>query len=385
MAITEKYVTTTGAGAHDGSSEANALSWTELTTAMTGGTNPAAAGYRYNVKAGSYSSLSTATWTSDGTTVSPIIIRGYNSTIGDLDSQGRTSGNGALNTTNFPVLAFSNGAQFDASDARYVVFQNLKITGNYAGLFFLIAARSSAYRCYVSNASTDSTAAAIMLYSLYGAALDCDAEMTGASGGLAAIRMNDVGTIAGCRIISPHASGVRVSNGRGVLAFNVIPSPGVDGIEFVGTEVTDFLVCQNNTIYAAGRDGISVGNQAYTSPHIFINNHITDCTGYAFRSNYSGTANIAALFANNRTRDNGGVSLGFTDWLAGTAFSHVTTDTGGAATDYTNAGSNDLTLISAAPGKGVGLLPYTDIGALQRQESAGGGGVIGNNMEGGFA
>jgi len=58
---------------------------------------------------------------------------------------------------------------------------------------------------------------------------------------------------------------------------------------------------------------------------------------------------------------------------------HVTTDTGGAETDYTGAGSTpfDLTLIADAPAKAAGTVPYLDIGALQRQEPAGSSGSAG--------
>ena len=76
MAITEKYVTTTGAGAHDGTSEANAWSLTEAIAA-------AAAGNRVNVKAGTYTLGAGATFPA-GTVAAPIIWRGYSSTIGDL-------------------------------------------------------------------------------------------------------------------------------------------------------------------------------------------------------------------------------------------------------------------------------------------------------------
>jgi hypothetical protein len=101
-----------------------------------------------------------------------------------------------------------------------------------------------------------------------------------------------------------------------------------------------------------------------------LDNHITDCSGDAFVNPYAATADTPILAIRNRTRDNGEVfGSGFGDW--GTvALNHVTTDTGGAETDYVNAGSGDLNLISGAPGVGTSLMPYRNIGALT---GAGGG------------
>jgi hypothetical protein len=104
-----------------------------------------------------------------------------------------------------------------------------------------------------------------------------------------------------------------------------------------------------------------------------VNNMITDNGGYGIDGVEAAKAVFAAY---NRTRDNtSGADNLATDWLAATKYGHVTTDTGGASTDYTNSGSNDYTLISASPAKGVGIWPYRDIGALQRQESGGSGAV----------
>jgi hypothetical protein len=125
------------------------------------------------------------------------------------------------------------------------------------------------------------------------------------------------------------------------------------------------------------------GNADYTYPQLVIGNHITDSTGWGIDCGYDGTAQLAGIFIANRTRDNAsGAINGFDDWATGTSIGHVTTDTGGPETDYTDAGSNDYTLISAAPAKGVGLVPYMDIGGLQRQEPAGGGGMLQGNLRG---
>ena len=76
MAFTEKYVTVTGGGLHDGSSEANAWTFDEAVANVS-------AGDRVNVKVGNHTC--TAASTVNGTYASPIAVRGYQTTIGDLD------------------------------------------------------------------------------------------------------------------------------------------------------------------------------------------------------------------------------------------------------------------------------------------------------------
>lgn len=80
MAFTEKYVTVTGGGLHDGSSEANAWTLAESHT-------NAVAGERLNIKAGTYTNSSILNSWPSATNSSPFSMRGYKSTIGDLDDK----------------------------------------------------------------------------------------------------------------------------------------------------------------------------------------------------------------------------------------------------------------------------------------------------------
>lgn len=77
MAITEKYVTVAGGGLHDGTSETDAWTFTEAIT-------NAVAGDRVNVKLGTHACTTASTV--NGTYADPIYVRGYVSTIGDLDA-----------------------------------------------------------------------------------------------------------------------------------------------------------------------------------------------------------------------------------------------------------------------------------------------------------
>lgn len=108
MAFNEKYVTVTGGGLHDGSSEADAWTLTEAASNVAGGD-------RVNVKAGTYNLTSALGFLAGGGVTNPIAIRGYKTTIGDQDYTGsqRVAG------TDIPLIV-SNG-----SSARWY------ISGNY--------------------------------------------------------------------------------------------------------------------------------------------------------------------------------------------------------------------------------------------------------------
>ena len=361
MAITEKFVVVGGAGSHDGSSELNAWS---LSEAISG----ASPGNRINIKKGTYTRASQDLFTADGTTTAPIVWRGYNSSIGDLDGIGRDSGNGLLTTINFPAISYDAGYRANSSGANYNIFQCLKITGNYDGPLITMGNVSFIENCSVNNASTNAAATAITLQYAACASVNCDAITSGASGSLAAILLVGAYTTAyGCRIKS-KAAGIYVSGSRNgvVISNNVIDDVATWGIDL--SEITGVSYCVRvfgNTIYSAGSGGILGPNAAMTAPSLYLDNHVTDCTGYAFDSAYKSTAEVPAIFACNRTRDNSSGPIdGHDDW-ASTALNHQTTDTGGPETDYANAGSGDFNLISGAPGRGKSSMPYRDIGAVQ--------------------
>lgn len=387
MAIVEKYVTTTGAGTNSGDDEANAYAWSHVNDAMTaGGSLTASAGWRFNIKAGTYSISSTDTFTVDGTTASPIIFRGYNSAIGDLDAQGRNS-DGSLNTTNFPVLSYASATRLNATGSDNLIFQNLKVTvasTGFSGALLNLGVNNIAYRCYVDNISTNAAAVAIGMSNATISVIDCDAALTGASGGSGAIAISaSVARVIGCRVVLSQAAGITSTSSTGhiLIAFCTIANCGAGGIVYTSTTASTTFTLLCNTIDDITGDGFSHGNAAFTGVQVFIGNHVSDCSAYGFDCDYDGTGQLAGFFAFNRTRDNAsGAINGFDDWASASTLEHVTTDTDDAG-DFTAAGSNDYSLITAAPGKGTGFPRYADAGAMQRQEtSAGGGGPIMGGM-----
>ncbi len=377
MALNEYYVTDAGAGDGSGQpNEANAMSYATFTDFMvTGGTHTAAAGDRFNIK-GAITARTTTTdvWVNGGTVTSPVIIRGYNATIGDLTSLARTNGNGPLVTTNYPTISYTTGSiQITGS---FIIIEALSITsanvtagngtvklGTGANLFMK--------RCAIVNSSTNANAAGVGISGGRVSVVDSDVSLTGLSGGDACLAVGSNGNTRaiGNRLKGGPAIGIRASATGWVIAFNTIfVSTGV-GISITNTAGDNVVLY--NTIVGGGADGINVIT-ASSVPNIFIGNMITDNTGDGI--DMVSTAN-AAYLSNLRTRDNLSGTNNAGDWITATNYDAVTTDTGGPETDYVASGSNDYRLIAASPAVGAGNPLYAAIGALQRQQAAAGGGI----------
>jgi hypothetical protein len=342
MAITERYVTATAAGGGDGSSGSP---WT-LTEAFAS----AAAGDRVNIKVGTYTRTADDTVTPDGTAASPIVFRGYNSTIGDLDSQGRTAeGTGPLDTTNFPVIAYNSGYRLAASGATYTIWQNLKITGNVNNsLLHGSTTIAEVVRCYAENANTGGSTIGIAAQVM----IECDANLTGGSGTSGAFYVGEAGHAESCRVIASPNAGFVIAGRATFVDCTVVDSGGPAFlVNHTGTTITlpRLIHC---TVYSCGGDAVSIPDAAFTTPLVMIGCHITDGAGYAVNNLGSATRNLMVISARNRFRDNtSGNYNGFADWAAATSFGDVTT-AGSATADYQsyNGSPPDLRLKATAPG-----------------------------------
>lgn len=373
MAITEKYVSAAGSGSADGSSEANAMSWASMVTDINAGSK---AGNRYNVIKGAGAiarTTTTDTISGSGSSTSPIIIRGYTTTITD-GYQGRTSNNAALITTTFAVVTYTTGRL--SITGSWIITECLDITSAASAATLTGSPNGAVTRCKATNSGTNGSAAGITTSSntiVY----DNDAFMTGASGGNAAI-VGAAGARVACnRVTATACIGITTPNGVAVVVDNLIYACGGIGISKISTGSISFI--HGNTVVGGGGDGIDIVTGS-TVLDMITNNMITDNTG----NGIDGVSAANAIFAShNRTRDNSAADNSATDWLAATKYSQVTTDTGGASTDYTNTAGADYTLISASPAKGVGLFNFRDIGALQRQEPSSGGLLAPGGMTGG--
>lgn len=369
-AITERYVTDAGAGTGDGSSEANAMSFARFTDYMsTGGSFTAAAGDRFNIKGAiTGRTTTTDTWVNGGTITSPVIIRGYNSTIGDLTSLARTNGNGALVTTNYPTISYTTGGI--NVTGSFIIIEALQISGANAtsgsGVLVLSGTDIFVKRCYVFNSSTSVNANAIVTANTGSATreaiIDCDISLTGASGGNSAITMlavaGGVNRIIGCRVKGGPALGINMGGTTNFCVSNTVYSSGGIGIRdaAVGSSVIMY-----NTVVGGSSDGINVvtGN---ATVQILIGNMTTDNTGAGV--NMVSTAN-GAFASNTRLRDNGSTYGTAGDWLTATKYDDVTS--GAGTSDYIggSGSSGDYRLLPTSPGVAKGNPLFAAIGALQ--------------------
>jgi Right handed beta helix region len=371
MALTDRYVTTTGSGTYAGSTSSSTPM--SLATAFTS----AVAGDRINIQSGTYT-LSASYTLAAGTATNPIVFRGYNSTLGDLDTISRTSGNGALVTTNHPVLDWSATSGVRLNGGVFNICQNLDARVNFDGNGFILSNDSAIYNCKVSNSAGSASTSVALYLGQRAIAYGCDVNNSGTSPRSAIGTTDSQGFIAiGCRATCNGGSGFYASTttGTGVIAFCTIYGCKLHGIQIAAGPWCIF----NNTITkpsgAATGDGINIA--ANTFRNAIVNNHITDMAAYGI--NTVTTAN-ATFVAYNRTRGNtsGAVNLsGTTNWLLASILNHVTSGSG-TSSDYVDYTNNDFNLISTAPGKAAGQPLYLDLGALQRQETGGGGFVIGS-------
>lgn len=363
MAISEKFVSSAGSGSGDGSTAGNAMAWTAMVTQINAG---GTAGNRYNVL-GPISRGATDTISGSGTATSPVIVRGYLTTIGD-GYLGRTNGNGPLITTNMAAITYASTFLLSITGS-WILVESLNVVGTVNGRLALLTADSAITRCVVDNANTGANAVAIAL-STRSTAFNCDATLSGGSGGTAAIdAIGSGGRAVCCRVNGGPAIGIRLNTTRSHAVDNLIFACAGLGLSIATTGFEG--VIHGNTIADGSSDGLDIVTGT-TGLVVVTNNLITDNIGYGI----DGVSSANAIFAaNNRMdRNSGGATNMATDWLAATSYNHELTSVLVGA-EYTDHAARDYRLVSTSPAKGAGMFAYRDVGALQREEAA--GGVVG--------
>jgi hypothetical protein len=355
MAFTEKYVTPSGAGTNDGLSEANAFSWAQFITDFN---LQSAGGVRYNVKQGTYSGLSTATLTGDGTATSPLVVRGYKTTIGDATLP-RTSV-GLVDDSNMPHLQFNASARLAATGATYTVFESIRITSSNIAVL-VVGGNSLIFNCKLTNTGTNVVAEAMGDPS---DVVHCDLISSGTGGGL-----NSTGFVIGCRITSVSTNGIGIDYYGGLYSIigNLIVGFN-DGLNVGSAFAKGNFV--NNTIVGVNRDGIVISASATRSFQV-VNNHITGSGRYGINLN---TPNINFILLTNRFRNNtsGNFNTGG-DWAAIQQSLDITT-AGTNSDDFVDTATGDYSLKATASGAGKGYHRLLSIGAFGSAAGSGGGG-----------
>lgn len=360
MAITERYVTSGAAGGGDGSS---GTPWT-LTEAFAN----AVAGDRVNVKAdGTYTVSANLTGTANGTDDSPIIFRGYLTTIGD-GNNGHTS-TGYNDTTNMPTVSITSTATITTKD--YWILESINFVKTGTANNEAVAGDLACWfvNCVFNTDYSNTQSSCLKIADLWNVCFDCDFIHSGSTNGWGLEIANSNTRVIACRFDVTPTSGIMLyCYGGGWVAF---------GCPFKGTAASCIApqlgahsngTAINCTCYAANAKFLSLPDAATPDDvPALVNCSVTDSAQFCNNA-HSGTTAVPVFRAFNRTRDNTSADSGFGDWPE---YGAVTTDTGGAETDYTDAASGDFTLISGAPGEDAGFPAYADIGAYQGSAAGG--------------
>lgn len=319
--------------------------------------------------------------TAAGAIATPIDIRGYYSTRGDIDGGAWATWHnsyGFIDTTNMPTLALADTKALTLGTFTNVA--GLNITGNVSSGLILAGVGSyccTLYRCRVINASGNVAAKAVN-WSRPGLFVDCELSAATTSAG------NSVTTTAyssfdACRITSANGHGI-VTSANAVVRNCVFYDFAASEIAIKIGQPDLMTVVADNTFDRVLGTCITVPDSAEASPLIhLVNNQVTNCGTFCDNLRFA-TSTIPLYTFNNRTLDNGTTyGAGAGRWKNSAArtdalctFNDVATDAGASSTEYVDEANKDFHLKTGALGKGVGLPPATDIGAWQRTEGAGG-------------
>ena len=364
MAFTEKYVTVSGGGLHDGSSEANA--WT-LAEAISN----VAAGDRVNVKAGTYSSGTThRIFSASGTDTSPIWWRGYKTSIGDLDSRPTTQ---RIEGTDMPLFTSTTGYYyFDGSNQKISNIHFESAPFNAGSAVILIRGDNFVlFRCRaISNSSNigaieGNTSRQVLVAECYFENTTTGADVVQPRGqkwviSKCIIRGGDIG------VLCPINYATRIVD-------SIIYDSAESKIQAGG-----FLMVSNCTLYNAADDNIRLYTLSYYDAGVIINNVFDTAGGYAINQN-TGTDTSKVLISNNAYRD-GSFGAGRLNGISEDLEFESINET---VIPFEDVASLDFTLKSTAGGHGQQIIfevdgptSYRDLGAIQHADPSGGGAVL---------
>jgi len=366
MAFVERYVT---AGAGGGGVGSEGDPWT-IAEAFA----QAVAGDRVNIKTGAYEHDGTgASLVASGDLTQMILYRGYNTTIGDLEGQGRNA-DGQLNSTDFPVITIT----VKTGCFNHICFQNLYITSSVGTVQLLIGGSGPDFmgtiECVWYHTGTGNDVKA--WYSdnfTYGINSDFVCTSINYQG---VMYLGNNAAFVGCRWFGEEGKLARGSND--FQHYSQCLFIGGDGTGEGILSANNNIGVMASTFYNLDT-AVQLMNAVSDGTPVFVNNHATDCAEW-LDNRYVATLDLWVAEVNNRTRDNTTPRTGIGD---GILRKEITTDTGGPTTDYvdptaTSPGEN-LRLIEGAPGENAGLIFQSDVGALQRDQAGvapSGGGAV---------
>lgn len=356
MAYIQKYISSLASGGGDGSI-GNPWTWGEMVSDINTGKENVC----YNVKAdGTYSRTTNVdTISSGGTTVGPVIIRGYSSIIKD-GYLGRVNGNGPLVTTNMPSVTYSSGRL--NITGSFIVLESLDLSGATTGAGVVNAIDNCLiYSCKISSSATSNISYALKCTGNT-VCFNNDIFMTGASGG-------------------PITAAVDVGYGRYTNNRVVVQNNQVTCFLVIGANISPYLI---GNVCISGGNGISIetanasffayqntfvrnsnainSTQALSKLQFLANNMITDASEFGVKISATGGA---LAFLNNRFRNNSsGIYSGASGWMDASIGYNIFGN-GASTTDYVDIDIQNANLVNTSPIVKSGIFYPASIGALQ--------------------
>lgn len=369
MPFTERYVRDDAAGGGDGTTNTNsgangAFTLAEAITHSTTNT-----GVRYNVRAGTYANTTTSrTFSGAGTATSPNWWRGFNSAIGDLDTDWSTAP---------PLITFTTGQM--TLSGGHQVFSNLSITSQATAASGAVICSGGVLldRVRIENTAANANSRAITFTGgIFNRLTRCWLKATQTADAVAHINNNSnawvimqscymTGGVACFKSVCTVITHITLAN-------CLFISPATYGIHFTSA-ADDYQFCLlGGTIYGPSSDGIRLDTVSPSGGTLIANTIFSNCGGYGINQNSGAAASQIARVANDFYSCTSGSENGF-DYHP--SFAGVSD----SSSPFTNAGSGDFSLVTGAnaiaggtPGniENTSLVGYMDCGALQKQSSA---------------
>lgn len=320
-----------------------------LTTRLTAVTAPAST--RINIKAGTYSSLSSQNFGIGGGVGILVWYRGYKTTPGDLDNVSLSAVAAWVVGTDCPSFTWT-GAGLTVSGKDSVV-SGLGMTSASTTASVVSAAANGVIirRCVATATGANALSIAVKMPNSLGVVELCYCKATSSA---AVVSMTNASCEARGNYLEGGLNSVSVSStGPWALYANIFDSPAGDAV-VLGSNVA--LICVDNTFYNVGGHGISLPSTLATSVSICGNLFHTITTASKYAVNYSGSTDVGAvrlssnsIYNCNAGTDSNGLTTGLGDMPA--------FDTTIEATDPLPLAASHVFQYMGQTGLGAGLPP----------------------------
>ena len=363
-AWTERYVNTNATGSGDGTSEATAWTLAQATTSASG----VSGSMRVNIQTGTYTlNASNLIFSVVAYSSAPVWWRGYNTTIGDIDTN---------NSLSKPVFIFTTGGvQFTQPFQIFSEFvsSGANTTSNGLSVVSSVGAPTYIDRCQFTNTQTNANSSALLING--SAVVTRSYFSVPTNGSQLAVQIGADCYFAGNYVVG-GSSNARVCGGGGqTVSNNVFINAKNIGVFSFGGSNRNCMITYN-TIDNAGTAGIQFNG--LPADGIIANNLITNSGTYGINFT-SAASSVVIKFLGNDFYNN--ASGNYNGWGDNPDIGGITE----SVSPYTNESAGDYSLLSTANAKAgaqpgtienTTLTSYPDNGALQRQEPVAGGGTV---------